>query len=510
MLDSSSIGLGKPFSVAVIDEMGDGFLDVAVGELEVVDTIGGGGPLPDRVVVYRNDGTGLQLPIVALSPAFGPAIDNIGDADGNGFEDLGVAQLDADDVVILGNTLAGFTIVTSIDVGGGSSSVIAPDLNGDSVTDLAATIINEYAVVVRMGLAPLTYGEMTRYNVGPVPRSIQQINLPNDSLLDLVLAGPEDLNFLENLGGGNLEATRGFDVGDKPVFIQVVDLDLDGDMDIVTIDHFQENLTFLEGDGNGNFEKVATVPLAPTATELPGNFDIADVDGDLLPDIVVAIHELAEVRILRNNGTVGGFTPALPGDVYQMGSLLLGIQITDLNQDPFPDVVVASSGDDSICIMLGAAGGIFTVQPPIPTPFRPAALLSEDVNNDGFLDVACTADTGAVPGEDPVLGLLSGDGTGALFVEGFLPVTTLGQTLHCGDFDEDGLCDLAAGQPGDTVDSFLVFMNQGAFTFTETSIQVGGNPGALSVADVNRDGHDDIIVPTGLGELRVVFGDGTG
>jgi hypothetical protein len=62
-------------------------MDIVVGEVDVA------GGQPDRVIAYPATGAGFGAPLV-LSASAGPVLDKIGDVDGNGFDDVGVAQLE--------------------------------------------------------------------------------------------------------------------------------------------------------------------------------------------------------------------------------------------------------------------------------------------------------------------------------------------------------------------------------------------------------------------------------
>src|SRR5689334_21620987 len=79
-----------------------------------------------------------------------------------------------------------------------------------------------------------------------------------------------------------------------------------------------------------------------------------------------------------------------------------------------------------------------------------------------------------------------------------------------GDFDRNGLPDLALSQFGYPSDSIYVLIKKGHFTWTQQKIKVGNNPGTLLVADVDLDGKPDLIAPLGIGQLRVLLGDGKG
>jgi hypothetical protein len=134
--------------------------------------------------------------------------------------------------------------------------------------------------------------------------------------------------------------------------------------------------------------------------------------------------------------------------------------------------------------------------------------LLADLDGDGFRDLALAV--GEFDGSGAKLLSWRGDGLGhfALAASNALASTAL--VMSPADFDEDGRVDLALSQFGYPSDKVYVLGNRGSFVFTPTALQVGHNPGTLEVADVDEDGHQDLIAPLGTGRLRVLLGTGKG
>jgi hypothetical protein len=512
-LSSAPLGMGRPLTIAKIDVGADGLADLAVGEIDV------SGSQPDRIVLYPADGLGGFGSPMMLSLSAAPILDAVGDVDGNGFEDLGVAQLESDQGQILRFDAGGLLAIDPVELPGGSSSIVFGDFDGDGLGDMAATILFSQELVVLMATptegTALGFEPPVIYSAGQLPRTVAAVDLDGDLTLDLICPSDEGVSMLFGDGDGGFRAARGFPVGEQPVLVKAADLDGDGDQDVLTVDVLQRQFGFLENlDGAGTLELVAEVPFTvPAEIELPGGFDVGDLDGDGRPDVVIALHAMGEVRVLHNPGSVAGFATA-DFDSYPLGEGLYGVVLVDVNGDEALDVVVSSSGDRTCRILLNDPDelGVLSERPAIELSFVPAAVIAGDLDGDGHVDLAFTGleDEVAEGALSPVLGILGGDGIGNFVVETVLPVDALGASLECGDLNGDGMCDLVAGQPSLFNEDVWCYMSMGGFEFEGYPMPIGGSPGAVNLFDVNRDGDLDLLVPTGEGKLKLALGDGNG
>ncbi|CAF4742513.1 unnamed protein product, partial [Rotaria sp. Silwood2] len=68
------------------------------------------------------------------------------------------------------------------------------------------------------------------------------------------------------------------------------------------------------------------------------------------------------------------------------------IAVGDFNNDDFIDIVVANSGSNTIGIFLSHDNGTFTDQNVYTTGFQssPYSVVTNDFNNDNFIDIAVT------------------------------------------------------------------------------------------------------------------------
>ena len=140
----------------------------------------------------------------------------------------------------------------------------------------------------------------------------------------------------------------------------------------------------------------------------------------------------------------------------------------------------------------------------------PSGELAADLDGDGHLDLAITYEPVVNAGSRLVV--LWGHGDGTFEAPSQVTYLSRGFKIHlAADLTEDGMLDLVGGSsvylgPGVRSDSLVVFPSLGSRAFgTAIRTVTEGYTHALSVADLDHDGHLDIVVYD-----RVHAGDGTG
>jgi len=196
----------------------------------------------------------------------------------------------------------------------------------------------------------------------------------------------------------------------------------------------------------------------------------------------------------------------------KVGKTPTSVEVADLNNDKIPDIVVANGGDSSVTILLGKGRGSFyeTKGSPFYAGCAPNDVAIADFNKDGKPDLAFANHT------QKYLTVLTGDGTGK-----FEPVK--GSPFHAdvfphthgvatGDFNKDGNLDLVTDSWGNDRIEILFGNNQHGFNTTGKFINVGKHPyQRIRTADLDKDGNMDIVTTNLDGNnATVLLGDGKG
>lgn len=250
----------------------------------------------------------------------------------------------------------------------------------------------------------------------------------------------------------------------------------------------------------------------------PGCVEIADLNHDQLPDLVVTSEADSSVTILLNKGKAE-FEEA-KGSPFFAGHLVNDVAIGDFNNDGHPDLAFANHERKYLTVLLGNGHGHFTVFPGSPFAVEVIphthGIATGDFNNDGRLDLVTDS-----WGNDEVE-VLFGDSIkgfnipGRFFKVGKHPY----QRVRVADINNDGNIDIiTTNLEGNNV---TILCGDGKGNFKEANgspFACGDAPFGVAIGDVNADGKPDLAIinspastadRTGKNGLTVLPGDGTG
>ncbi|MEU2154747.1 FG-GAP-like repeat-containing protein [Streptomyces sp. NPDC019396] len=333
----------------------------------------------------------------------------------------------------------------AVDYGVGTSpaSVAVGDLDGDGDQDLAVANSTDNNVSVLLNAGNGTFAPQVTYGVGASPASVAVGDLDGDGDQDLAVANSIDNNVsvLLNAGDGTFAPQVTYGVGANPNSVVVADFDGDGDQDLATADALGNTVTVLLNAGDGTFGPGTTYGVGL----VPFTVVAADLDGDGDQDLATADTLGNTVSVLLNNGD-GTFATAVP---YGVGTFPVSVAAADLNGDGRQDLITADAGDDQVSVLLNAGGGTFAGATPYPTGTAPAAVVAADLDGDGDQDLA-TADGAST------VSVLLNNGSGVFAAPVPFPVGADPIALAAGDLDGDADQDLVTANFGAATVSVLL------------------------------------------------------
>jgi hypothetical protein len=319
-------------------------------------------------------------------------------------------------------------------------------------------------------------------------------DLDGDGDTDLII--PEygnidyDISWFENIGG---EFFRHY-FRNQSIAARIpkfADIDNDGDKDIlVTLANdngFLENEVMLyENLGNNNFTNWRLNDSIGYAADI----EPSDIDNDGDIDAFVTARDATDLIWLKNDGKKGNWDFFV---IDQNVNQALGIRAKDIDVDGDDDVVLCSNNDDKVFWYQNSGAGAFTKFVVDANVDAPREIEAADIDGDGDIDfaLACGSTINTV-----VVYINNG-------AQSFTKqVVFTGKTafdIEIADWNNDGKPDivftLSATSPVNPQQEVVALINNGGNSFTTTPLVINAEKGTgLKVADLDNDGDMDFVV----------------
>ena len=335
-----------PMAIAAGDATGDGRPEIAVG-------IWGDDLFRDvrAILLFRNEGDGTFAPGESYYEVGTTSLE-WGDLDADGRVDLAVASRPGLGVRFLWNGGAGRLEAPPLQRASpgpapGWDDVTLVDLDADRQLDAIGTDAANGLLHVFHGAGGGTFTPGAVLDE-PSVLAVRTGDLDGDGRPDLVLGRGFTSEVLLARDGGFVSASPFPEPGpDAGQGFELVDLDRDGNLDVVSAARWWGPTHVWRGLGDGTF--AAAVPVGPPI--VPYFFATADLDGNGWLDLV-----LVGGGAIRVAPGLGALQFAAPTEVA-IGDAGLSPQLAfaDLNRDGHTDVALA--GDDRLDVLLGNGDG---------------------------------------------------------------------------------------------------------------------------------------------------------
>jgi Bacterial Ig-like domain (group 3)/FG-GAP-like repeat len=466
--------------------------------------------------------------------------------------------------ILLGQGSGLFSLFKTYSVGNGPTALAVADFDGDSNLDLAVVVSNQQGGSSIPGVVTILLGQSdgsfqaqsTLYSIGLNAQSIAIGDFNGDGRPDLaVVSGTgsqqNQVSIFLNEGAGTFQSIAGVPVSASGVLTSIAAADFDGDgnqdLAFTLANNSASSLLVYGGAGNGSFHLIST--LFPGQN--PSWVVAGDVNGDGRPDLMVANSTDSTVSTFLNNGS-GTFQAQT---IVSVGATPAALALADLNADGKPDLAVVNEGEATAQVLRGSGDGAF--RPGSYTmSSTPVSVTHGDFNRDGFADLA------VLTADNTVTVLLNDQRGGFRRLPAFPGCNNISSTavhIIAGDFDKDGIPDLAVGcnsvpsengsstlvtelsgngdgtfvMPG-SVDDYGIWpviqllpidlkedgfptpvaliSETGLFSFDGSLSEsfVTGAFAGLAAGDFNGDGSPDVIVTDTSYVSKVFLNDGTG
>lgn len=260
--------------------------------------------------------------------------------------------------IFFGDGAGGFTSNTDITslIGAQPRHIRTADLNGDTNQDLI--ISNESYLAIRLGDGLGNFAAAGEYTIDGEIDGLAIDDFSNDGHLDIAYSGENEfqnrvLRTLVNDGLGSFSTVESdFNVGNT---LKSIDLNNDGNQDLVSIDQRLLQTALGNGDGSFDFGSFSNFYADAAAVTLSA-ITIADTNGDNIDDVIASgptvdpqdvFGEVLDILAIYHGDGQGEFTYSTSINIVPNSS---GIKMADLDQNGELDIVISHAAETSVLL----------------------------------------------------------------------------------------------------------------------------------------------------------------
>ena len=477
---------GGPVAIAVGDFDGDGKQDLGVANFD-----------SHNVSILIGNGAGSFSPATTFGVAgSAPQSIAVGDFNGDGLQDLVVANYFSDNVsIMLGNGSGDFGLPFSFGAGSFSGSVAVGDFNGDSQQDLAVANDGSQSVSVLLRNCPTPIPVLGNYPDTSVPLGSNATVTPTAAPVETSRINVStSTNFKGKLEGdpatGVVRVTDAHPAGTYPVTVTAF-----SSVGATSAKIFTLTVTTPPTCDPLSFIEAADLD----AGDSPGSVVVGDFNGDGQQDLAVTNSDSNNVSVFLGNGP-GSFSAATN---FSAGTGPTSVAVGDFNSDGRQDLAVANILSSNVSILLGNGAGSFSPPVNFSGDASPFGVAVGDFNRDEQEDLVVTNYSSSN------VSILFGNGAGSFSAPVNLNVGANPVSVTVGDFNGDDRQDLAVANESSANVSILLGNGVGGFS-AAVNFAAGSFPSSITVGDFNSDSQQDLAVANASTSVAILLGNGAG
>jgi hypothetical protein len=317
-------------------------VSIAAGDLDgdgLRDLVSANSLTRNLTVFFQSSPRNFDSRPLVLGGSLSPGFVTTSDLDADGDQD--VAATNADTLLVFFQRAPGRidglpVVIGRPSITAGVAVIEAADMDGDGRSDLVSGNLTRDTITIFLQVdppgsfasSPVTLGGTTTTRN---PRSLVAGDVDLDGDLDLISAneGGDDLTYFLQSGSGQFGASHTLAAGNGPIAVRGGDLDGDGDLDLASADRLDGLVTLFPQSAPAIFAPLVPSNRYPLLS--PTSLALADFDGDAHLDIVGASDSVDRLEVF----------PQLAPGVFDF----LSIQLGSAASTPNPGSVLAGDLD---------------------------------------------------------------------------------------------------------------------------------------------------------------------
>lgn len=380
------------------------------------------------------------------------------------------------------------SFVKSLDVG---------DVTGDGQADIVCVSGRSTAVIILPGGPNGSFGEPFNVALEAPPATVKIRPFSNKGDRAIFVVQDGKVVVLVPSSGRSFRKLVA-PAARSAIDVDVADLDGNDVPDLLVAE--VDRLLLLRGNGDGTFGAPSTLDARYGARHVLAT----EVDRGARPDVLVIGEEgllvyRVDKAVAGDEDTQGSVQTTEPRCLLSSPDIS-AVSVADIDGNGYPDLAVTDAGRGIVSLLMGGADGRFELGESYATGRGPEQIVLGDFTRDGTIDAVVLNHVG-----DSIV-LLPGTSGGFCSSRSLLADARDLSAMAVGDFDGNGHLDIAAvSEESGTV---ILFAGNGRGSFTtHVPLRVGSQPRAAIAARFRPGDTDDLAVANfGADEVVVLQG----